>query len=154
MLASKPESTMNVNRRGLLIIADYFKNKSSWLARRRKIIITLAATIHRRRKLLIKLQQLIIKLYYEDLNTTKRIRCCRRFPINNGWWETVLNEYTDKRFKETFRVSRRTFQYILTNIQSDITKQTTSEIWFLCYRWLPSTYQVSAWRWGSNETIP
>ena len=66
----------------VLIIADYFKNKSSWLARRRKIIITLAATIHRRRKLLIKLQQFLIKLYYEDLNTMKRIWCCRRFPRN------------------------------------------------------------------------
>ena len=57
----------------------------------------------------------------------KSIRFCRRFCRNTGWWELVWTQYDDKRFKETFRISRNTFKYILSAIQVNIEKQHTVE---------------------------
>ena len=39
--------------------------------------------------------------------------------MNQGWWENAWRNYSEKRFKKTFRVSRETFLYILNNIQAD-----------------------------------
>ena len=42
-------------------------------------------------------------------------------------WETVNSEYSDERFKQTFRVSRETFNFLLSKIEHDITKKETAE---------------------------
>ena len=57
-----------------------------------------------------------------------RIRTCRRYPRNQGFWELAWETYDDTRFKKTFRVSRRTFQYILQNIRQDIQKNYVAEL--------------------------
>ena len=36
-------------------------------------------------------------------------RSCRRLTRNDGWWHLVWTSYSDRRFKQTFRVSRGTF---------------------------------------------
>ena len=72
-----------------------------------------------------------IKTCFNKINKflkKKRIRICRRFCRNNGWWETVESDYDDKRFKETFRLSRETFNFILSKIESDIEKHETAEV--------------------------
>ena len=121
---------MNENQAKImnLYILNYIRCRTAWLCRRRKTLIAVAAAIQHRRKYIVKLRHLLAMLNHDNISKTRRIRCCRRFPRNKGWWETVLTEYTDKRFKESFRVSRETFNYILAKIGKDITKQITSEI--------------------------
>ena len=58
---------------------------------------------------------------------TKRVCSWRRHLRNTGWWETVNSEYSDKRFKQTFRVSRKTFNFLLTKVEQEITKKETAE---------------------------
>ena len=41
---------------------------------------------------------------------------------NIGWWENVWSNYSDKRFKKTFRVSRQTLSFTLCQIRGDIEK--------------------------------
>ena len=54
-------------------------------------------------------------------------RRTRRFQIfyrnNKNWWETVLQTYSKKRFKYTFKVSRTTLNFILSKIQHRIHKE-------------------------------
>ena len=47
---------------------------------------------------------------------------------NTGWWETVNSEYSDETSKQTFRVSRETFNFLLSKIENDMTKKETAEI--------------------------
>ena len=56
-----------------------------------------------------------------------RLRSCRRFDKNTGWWEKVWQTYSDTRFKKTFRVTRRTFLFILQRIRSELQKQNVTE---------------------------
>ena len=43
---------------------------------------------------------------------TDLIRTCRRFERhNNGWWMHAWSTYNEKRFKNSFRVTRGTFIY-------------------------------------------
>ena len=56
-----------------------------------------------------------------------RCRSCRRLVRNTGWWENVWNNYSEVRFKKTFRISRATFQYILDRIEPILAKQTLTE---------------------------
>ena len=57
----------------------------------------------------------------------RKARSCRRFLRNKGWWETVRDNYDDKRFYETFRMSRTTFYHILDKISDQIEKQRVAE---------------------------
>ena len=40
-------------------------------------------------------------------------RSCHRFQRNVGWFTNVWSTYSEKRFKETFRISRSTFMFLL-----------------------------------------
>ena len=44
------------------------------------------------------------------------------FLFEAGWLEMVSETYSDSRFKETFRVKRETFFYILEKIEGSISK--------------------------------
>ena len=55
-------------------------------------------------------------------------RSCTRFVRIQGWWDTTANNYSDERFKYTFRVSKNTFNYILKNIRGGLQKQIVTEI--------------------------
>ena len=54
-------------------------------------------------------------------------RSCRRHSRNKGWWENLWSTYSDLRFKETFRVSKDTFLFILNKIRPDIEKDFITE---------------------------
>ena len=45
----------------------------------------------------------------------------RRYLRNMGWFNTLWNKYSQKWFKQTLRVTKETFNYILENIREDIT---------------------------------
>ena len=109
------------------LLLNYVENRRSWSNRKRKILIAIAAAT-RRRKRLLKTQYLIVnKMLQNNDNRTRRFKSCRRFFRNKGWWETVESQYNDTRFKEIFRVTRETFNFILSKIRVDIEKQVTSE---------------------------
>ena len=64
----------------------------------------------------------------QELLPKRRTRRFRRFYRNNkNWWETVSQTYFQKRFKHTFRVSRTTFNFILSKIQHRIQKEYVTE---------------------------
>ena len=46
---------------------------------------------------------------------------------NSGWWDEVWNNYSDKRFKQTSRISRATFCFILSRIEHHLQRQTLTE---------------------------
>ena len=54
-------------------------------------------------------------------------RSCRRFLRNVGWFTNVRSTYSEKRFKETFRISRSTFMFLLGRIRNLIEKDTITE---------------------------
>ena len=59
--------------------------------------------------------------------TVTNIRSCRRLVRNNGWWNLVWTTYSDKRFKNTFRVSKRTFLIIFSQIETELEKNALTE---------------------------
>ena len=62
-----------------------------------------------------------------EKNKKGSIRSYRRFCKNTGRWELVWTQYDDKKCKETFRKSRNTFKYILSEIRVNTEKQHTAE---------------------------
>ena len=55
------------------------------------------------------------------------VRSCRRLQRNNGWFDHVWNTYSETRFKKTFRVSKATFNFILSRIEHDLQRDTIAE---------------------------
>ena len=70
---------------------------------------------------------LLLSVSRENTVTERKTRSCRRLIRNSGWWDTVWNTYSDKRFKKTFRVTRATFLFILGRIRHDLQKQELAE---------------------------
>ena len=56
-----------------------------------------------------------------------RIRSCRRVVRNSGWWTNICENYSDRRFKKTFRITRTTFHFILERIREDLERKTVTE---------------------------
>ena len=56
-----------------------------------------------------------------------RYRSCRRLLRNSGWWSLVWSTYSDERFKKTFRVSKKTFNHILSRIRHKLERKTVCE---------------------------
>ena len=53
-------------------------------------------------------------------------RSCRGLVRSQGWWNAVANNYSDERFKYTFR--RNTINYILENILGGRQKQIVTKL--------------------------
>ena len=62
-------------------------------------------------------------------NATSKMSC-RRFVKNQVWWDTVVNNYSDERFKYTFRTCRNMFKYnyIRKNIWGGLQKQIVTKL--------------------------
>lgn len=69
----------------------------------------------------------ILILTNQNATLPRRHRSCRRLPRNSGWWDLVWTSYSDARFKETLRVSRGTFIYILNAIRPDLERESLGE---------------------------
>ena len=93
--------------------------------RRRRFFESFAIALSRRRQL-IQACLLIVTLLTSQ-NKKECIRSCRRLPRNSGWWDRVWHIYSDERFKRTFRVSRKTFNFILSRIRNKLERETVSE---------------------------
>ena len=95
--------------------------------RRRKIESVLRFLQIRRQKLL-KASFLVALLILSGRNAAVPIqRSCRRLGRNQGWWNSVWETYSDARFKKTFRVSRKTFSFILQRIRPALERKTVVE---------------------------
>ena len=70
---------------------------------------------------------LSLLLCNREVTVVRNPRSCRRLIRNDGWFQTVIDAYTDKRFKKTFRVSKATFSFILNNIKHDLQRETVTE---------------------------
>ena len=53
-------------------------------------------------------------------------RSCRGLVRSQGWWDAVVNNYSDERFKYTFR--RNTINYILEKILGGLQKQIVTKL--------------------------
>ena len=96
--------------------------------RRRSSMQKLILLLQSRRQLLVRLAFVTALLVFSrDNTTTLHSRTCRRLQRNNGWMEQALNNYSDARFKRTFRISRATFRYILGKIETRLERQTVTE---------------------------
>ena len=117
---------MMVNRNLLgFVLLNYLKRRKLWLHRRGRLLTVLSSSIQKKKRLL-KLKLLLTQILHSSPKK-ERLRSCRRLYRNTGWWETVQTEYDNKRFKETFRISRETFNFILPKIRHDIEKRETAE---------------------------
>ena len=56
-----------------------------------------------------------------------RRRSCRRLVRNASWWANLWNNYSEALFKNTFRICRATFRYILDRIEPILARQTLTE---------------------------
>ena len=54
-------------------------------------------------------------------------RSCRRFLRNFGWFRNVFENYSTQRFKQTFRLWKTTFTYIIEVIKPELARQTLCE---------------------------
>ena len=72
-------------------------------------------TVIARRRLLLQVFSFILLLvsFYASQHQVPVLRLCQCFQRNLGWWNTVWNTCSEKQFKQTLRVSRGTFQFIL-----------------------------------------
>ena len=115
-----------VNENSVRFIHHLIRN-----SRRRRLMTQL--TVHylfarRRRLLSVCLISFLMLLSQRRVITQlPRCRSCRRLLRNTGWWENVWNNYSEARFKKTFRISRATFRYILDRIEPILARQTLTE---------------------------
>ena len=70
---------------------------------------------------------LLLLISSQRNNVTPVSRSCRRLTRNIGWWENTWNNYSEARFKKTFRVSHSTFRYILNRISPFLARETVTE---------------------------
>ena len=73
-----------------------------------------------RRSILKMFSFIFLLLSFKESQQVPVLRSCRRLPRNLGWWNTVWNSYSERRFKQTFRVSSETFQFILNRMRHDL----------------------------------
>ena len=102
------------------VLYTYMQQRKKWRRRRRNLIAGIIQSLNNRNG---KLQQINFTLTFcltlleNQLCRKKRNRRFRRLPRSNTfWWESVWNNYSDDRFKQTFRLSRSTFTFVLSNI--------------------------------------
>ena len=95
--------------------------------KRRLALQTALRTVYQRRQLLLRVAFLTVLLLANNNGAAVLSRSCRRFQRNVGWFTNVWSTYSEKRFKETFRIFRSTFMFLLGHIRNLIEKDTITE---------------------------
>ena len=94
---------------------------------RRRALHTALRSVYQRRQLLLRVACLTVLLLANNNGAAVLSRSCRRFQRNVGWFTNLWSTYSEKRFQETFRISRSTFLFILGRIRHLIEKDTITE---------------------------
>lgn len=113
---------MAYNRRLVLLTGIFRANR-----RRRMLNQALLTCLAARRKRVLLLVGLLGFLLLSSRKNQVYQRSCRRLQRNNGWWERVWTSYTDEQFKKTFRISKDTFNFILSRIRKHLERCTVNE---------------------------
>ena len=115
------------NKKRMAVFSRILRERSRRRALQQSVIIT---SLRRRTMLKAYLLTLLLLLYDKVVasrEARRRQRSCRCLPRNAGWWDNVKDHYSNARFKETFRISRETFSFILERIKHDIEKKSLTE---------------------------
>ena len=112
-----------IEKKKLAVVKKFFAKRRK---RRRQFVKGMILFL-RRRQLMVKAILVAMLFLLTRNQVTHRYRCCRRLPRNTGWWEKVWSQYDDKRFKQTFRISRSTFDLIMSRIRYKLERQTLCE---------------------------
>ena len=115
---------------GKILVLYYFQRKRKSNKLRQNILRFLEVKLRSQQRRIVIYQALVrqyINIYHElnAIKTGKRRRSCRKYKRNEGWWNTVNVSYNEERFKQTLRVSRQTFNFILEKICLAVSKQDT-----------------------------
>ena len=124
-MADKDTSNEHVSRLRVLFLANTIH-----AVRKRRLLMqtTMHNLLARRRRLLYVCSLVMLLLSQRNVKArVPRLRSCRRFIRNEGWWNKVWNTYSDARFKRTLRVSRATFHFILSSVGHVLQRQTVTE---------------------------
>ena len=89
--------------------------------------LRITMTLARRLRVALLLLLLLTGTKMLTLTRAATTRSCRRLPRNKGWWNVVWHSYSNVRFKRTFRVSKETFNYILSKIRPRLERETMTE---------------------------
>lgn len=108
-------------KRKLLLIKFLQDSRRRRVQLQQKLLILLEA----RRMWLFRIFILITLLISAEKAVA--VRSCRRLQRNNGWFDLLWNTYSETRFKKTFRVSKATFNFILSRIEHDLQRDTVAE---------------------------
>ena len=107
------------------VLYTYMKQRKKWRRRRRNLIAGIIQSLKNRNEKLYQINFTCLTLLENQLFTKKRNRRFRRLPrTNTFWWEIVWNSYSDDLFKQTFRLSRSTFTFVLSQIDTNLWKNT------------------------------
>ena len=103
-------------RKELLLDKIMRERRKRRLLRRRILALMLI-----RKRLLTRVCLLLCLFLQSVEDESVSSRSCR-LSRNSGWWDVVWATYSEGRFKKTFRVTKKTFDYILRRIRADIEK--------------------------------
>ena len=81
--------------------------KEKFISSKKNLLLILKILLTRRKILFNILARLIdqyVVFTYTETNAPRK-RSCRCFVRNQEWWDTLVNNYSDERFKYTFRMS-------------------------------------------------
>ena len=96
--------------------------------RRRRLNMQMALNhLLARRRVLNACFLVLLLISSQQNNITPLSRSCCRLTRNTGWWENAWNNYSEARFKKTFRISLSTFRYILNRIGPFLARDTVTE---------------------------
>ena len=92
--------------------------KAQMSKRKRQVMQNMLITLNNQRRIRLFRTIFVLQLILTALQNAAatlprpRLRSCRRFQRNTGWWNMVWKTYSEKRFKKTFRMTRATFSLI------------------------------------------
>ena len=107
------------------VLCTDMKQRKKWRRRSRNLIAGIIQSLKNRNGKLYQINFTCLTLLENQLFPKKRNRRFRRLPrTNTFWWEIVWNSYSDDLFKQTFRLSRSTFTFVLSQIDTNLWKNT------------------------------
>ena len=99
------------NNKLIILITRMLKESRLRRRKRNKFILLLLQMEAKRKN---RISALLLQMMMTPRNLS--VQRPRRNERNSGWFYTLWNVYSSKRFKQTVRVSKETFNYILSHM--------------------------------------
>ena len=116
-------------RPNVVMLFSIIKRRQDANKRKMALLNSLGKYLYQRRQAILTSIQLLENLtqFLISQEPPPRIRSCKRVARNTGWWQKVSTSYSEKRFKQPFRISRSTFDYILSFLNDKLQRQYVTE---------------------------